>query len=153
MPLLRYSLSGAKKARHTQTGHNDHRIKDYKWTITSLIRTTRLSSENFEECSLGSASVFFVLICLRPECNPNRTAIYFEECFLIFLKALPSGCQIPMFFCSSVAALRTSPKVSVKGRRVSACCRHHNRRRVTHSRERPSRQLSRTVSQRTAARR
>lgn len=61
---------------------------------------------------------------------PTRTAVYFEECFLIFLKALPSGCQIPMFFCSSVAALRTSPKVSVKGCRVSACCRHHNRRRV-----------------------
>ncbi|ECE0793531.1 hypothetical protein GK48_26400 [Salmonella enterica subsp. diarizonae] len=36
--------SGAKKARHTQTGHNEHRIKEYKWTITSLIQTTRLSS-------------------------------------------------------------------------------------------------------------
>lgn len=67
-----------------------------------------------------------------------------------FLKALPSGYQGPILFCNSVAARWMSVKVSVKGRGVSACRRHHNRRRVTHSRDR---QWSRTVSQRAAARR
>ncbi|EBL8184413.1 hypothetical protein DLP63_20560 [Salmonella enterica] len=36
--------------------------------------------------------------------SAQRQGHYRDECFLIFLKALPSGCQSPMLFCSSVAS-------------------------------------------------
>lgn len=53
-----------------------------------------------EECK--RISYFFTFIFHTA--SAQRHGHYRDECFLIFLKALPSGCQSPMLFCSSVAA-------------------------------------------------